>query len=110
MRALGKLFVMLGGLAAFSSGIEASFAQNIGIVTIQLPPEMARLKPGPGQQAAQNACTICHSVDYIYMQPPLTKEEWHGEVLKMKKVMGAPIPDDEVDTIVKYLMSQNGKG
>ncbi|MGO9443375.1 MAG: hypothetical protein ACLPXB_01210 [Thiobacillaceae bacterium] len=109
MRALGKLFFTLGGLAAFSSGVEASRAQELGIVTIQLPQELARLKPGPGLEAAQNTCTICHSVEYIYMQPPLTQEEWHGEVLKMKKVMGAPIPDDKVDAIVKYLMSQNGK-
>jgi len=51
----------------------------------------------------------CHSVDYICMQSPLTKDQWQGEVVKMKKVMGAPIPDNEVDTIVEYLMSQNGK-
>jgi hypothetical protein len=52
---------------------------------------------------------ICHSVDYIYMQPPLTKDQWHAEVMKMKKVFGAPVPDSDADTIVKYLMSQNGK-
>jgi hypothetical protein len=52
---------------------------------------------------------ICHSVDYIYMQPPLTKDQWQAEVVKMKKVFGAPVPDGEVDTIVEYLMSQDGK-
>jgi hypothetical protein len=52
---------------------------------------------------------VCHSVDYIYMQPPLTSEQWRGEVLKMKNTFGAPIQDADVDKIVTYLMSQNGK-
>ena len=85
----------------------AAFAA--GEVSITLPQENARLKPGPGMDTAAKYCMICHSVDYIYMQPPLTKDQWHGTVMKMKKVFGAPIPDSDVDTIVTYLESQNGK-
>ena len=81
----------------------------MGPVSIQLPAETAQLKPGPGLEAVQSNCMTCHSVDYIYMQPLLTKDQWRGEVIKMKKVMGAPIPDNEVDTIVECLMSQNRK-
>jgi mono/diheme cytochrome c family protein len=86
-----------------------SSAGSMGPVSIQPPAETAQLKPGPGLEAAQSNCMTCHSVDYICMQSPLTKDQWQGEVVKMKKVMGAPIPDNEVDTIVEYLMSQNGK-
>ena len=78
-------------------------------VKIELPSETARLKPGPGMEIIGRNCMICHSVDYIYMQPPLTKDQWQAEVVKMKKVFGAPVADGEVDTIVDYLMSQNGK-
>jgi cytochrome c5 len=85
----------------------ASFAA--GEVTITLPQENARLKPGPGMDTAEKYCMICHSADYIYMQPTLTKDQWHGEVVKMQKVFGAPIPDSDIDTIVGYLLSQNGK-
>jgi hypothetical protein len=92
------------------TGSLATFAADMpGTVKIDLPPEAARLKPGPGMDTAAKYCMICHSVDYIYMQPPLTQDQWHAEVAKMKKVYGAPIPDSDVDTIVGYLMSQNGK-
>ena len=78
-------------------------------VSFQLPAETAELKPGPGVDVARANCMLCHSADYIYMQPPLTQEQWHAEVVKMKKVMGAPIVDSDIDTLVQYLMSQNGK-
>ncbi len=80
-----------------------------GVVKIELPAETAQLQPGPGQQTALGSCMTCHSVDYIYTQPPLTKDQWRGEVLKMKNVFGAPFPESDVDTIVAYLMSQNGR-
>ncbi|MEJ5212105.1 MAG: cytochrome c [Burkholderiales bacterium] len=98
----------LAGLLAAGVG-SALAAQTSGAVQITLPPENARLKPGPGMETTANNCMICHSVDYIYMQPPLTRDQWHAEVMKMKKVFGAPLPDNEVDTVVDYLMSQNGK-
>jgi sulfite dehydrogenase (cytochrome) subunit B len=84
-------------------------ADMSGTVKIELPPETARFKPGPGMDTAAKSCMTCHSVDYVYMQPPLTKDQWHGEVMKMKKVYGATFAESDVDTIVNYLMSQNGK-
>jgi mono/diheme cytochrome c family protein len=85
-----------------------SAAEQSQVVKIDLPAETARLAPGPDVASAQ-VCMVCHSVDYIYMQPPLTSEQWRGEVLKMKNTFGAPIQDADVDKIVTYLMSQNGK-
>jgi len=109
MKTFGKSFAMLAAVAGLSLGLHGALAQNLGTVSIDLPAETAQLKPGPGLEAAQSHCLTCHSADYIYMQPPLTKEQWKGVVTKMKKVMGAPIPDNDVDTLVQYLMSQNGK-
>lgn len=77
-------------------------------VSIRLPQENAHLKPGPGRDKAE-VCVKCHSADYVYMQPHLTRPQWTATVMKMKKVMGAPIPDGDVEAIVGYLMSQNGK-
>ena len=78
-------------------------------VTITLPPDARQFGPGPGQSVAQANCTICHAADYVYMQPPLTDVQWRAEVVKMKSVYGAPFDDSEVDTLVAYLVSQNGK-
>lgn len=109
MNAYANFLALLVGVAASFVVIQAATAADKGVVAIQLPPETAQLKPGPGIDVARANCITCHSFDYIYMQPPLTQEQWHGEVVKMKKVMGAPIADTDIDTIVQYLMSQNGK-
>jgi mono/diheme cytochrome c family protein len=79
-----------------------------GELKITLPSETARLKPAPGMDIAARNCMTCHSVDYIYTQPPLTRDQWTATVTKMKKAFGAPIPDSDVDAIVGYLLSQNG--
>lgn len=78
-------------------------------VSITLPPDARQFGPGPGQSVAQANCTICHAADYVYMQPPLTDVQWRAEVVKMKSVYGAPLNDSAVDTLVTYLVSQNGK-
>jgi sulfite dehydrogenase (cytochrome) subunit B len=39
----------------------------------------------------------------------LTTAQWTAEVIKMKNVYGAPIPDDQVPGIVAYLVAQYGK-
>jgi cytochrome c5 len=99
-------FAAAVALAACAAPLAADLS---GTVKIDVPPETARFKPGPGMETAEKSCMMCHSVDYIYMQPPLTREQWHGEVMKMKKVYGALFPESDVDAIVDYLMSQNGK-
>jgi cytochrome c5 len=74
--------------------------------TITLPPETAALKETsePGFELTSNACTVCHSVDYIAMQPRgQGKDFWTGEVTKMVNVYGAPVQDAERPAIVDYL-------
>ena len=74
--------------------------------TITLPPETAALKETsePGFELTSNACTVCHSVDYIAMQPRgQGKDFWTGEVTKMVNVYGATVQDAERPAIVDYL-------
>lgn len=108
MRKLTQSTLLVSAILGLTASA-ASFAVETGTVKISLPAENVRLKPGPGMDTAGKYCMICHSVDYIYMQPPLSKDQWHAEVMKMIKVYGAPVLDSDVDTIVNYLMSQNGK-
>ena len=39
------------------------------------------------------------------MQPPLPAATWEAEVTKMRKTLGAPIPDASAALIVKYLQA-----
>jgi mono/diheme cytochrome c family protein len=100
-------------LALLAAVALATFARasdpNNAPVSITLPPDARSFGAGAGQSVAQANCTICHAADYVYMQPPLTDVQWRAEVMKMKTAYGAPLDDSAVDTIVAYLVGQNGK-
>jgi sulfite dehydrogenase len=50
----------------------------------------------------------CHSADYVLTQPTgMPRSFWEAEVNKMKKVFGAPLPDDQMASIVDYLVRTN---
>ncbi len=79
------------------------------VVTIALPRPDIAFKPGPNVDLATANCRTCHSAAYVYTQPPLNRAQWTAEVLKMKNAYGAPIDPDNVEKIVDYLLTQNGK-
>ena len=78
---------------------------------ITLPPDhaYATLKPGPGLDVTQRSCVLCHSTDYIVMQPPGDQKQWDAVVTKMIKVFGAPLSDADARVIGEYLARQYGK-
>jgi hypothetical protein len=78
--------------------------------SIVLPPEAVNLKPGKGLDRVQINCLVCHSGDYITMQPPFTKVQWTAEVKKMINVMGAKINEDDVGIISGYITENYGAG
>jgi mono/diheme cytochrome c family protein len=104
MKRAARIWMLAIGVAAAAG----SFADSL---RIELPKDTATLKPGPGADIANSHCLICHSADYITTQPrdkPLAF--WKAEVEKMKKVYGAPIPDDQIDTIAEYLTQSDRTG
>lgn len=74
-------------------------------------PESTRVLPGnsPGARAANSDCLMCHSAGMVMNQPDLSKDAWLAEVNKMKNVMKAPVPEDQVSEIVDYFFSIKGK-
>ncbi len=79
--------------------------------SIELPEETARLKQSshPGYQVALQKCSICHSADYINLQPPaMNLKQWTAEVVKMQHTYGAPITNDEAQLIGEYLATNYG--
>jgi len=77
-------------------------------IPMVLPSDPFSFQPGPGSTLASSYCGICHSAEYIYMQPPHSKETWGKIVHKMKSAFGCSIPDDQIPTLVEYLVGQNG--
>ena len=78
--------------------------------SITLPETRVELKPGEGLTKVETFCSICHSLDYIVMQPRFTKPKWSAVVHKMIKVFGAPITEGDATLIVDYLFAQYGAG
>lgn len=74
--------------------------------SIKLPAETAQLAPSelPGYAIANQKCTICHSVDYIQLQPHgMSETQWRDVVAKMQQGFGAPVDDKQGDAIAAYL-------
>ena len=68
-----------------------------------------RLAEGTGLTQVQANCSMCHSLDYILMNSPFQdKAGWEKTVNKMVKVMGAPLPADDIAVVVAYLVSHYG--
>ena len=75
----------------------------------EMPRETAAFKPGPGSELAKNQCLICHSADYIIIQPRLPRAFWEANVAKMRDKYGALLPKDQVPALVDYLVKSYGK-
>jgi hypothetical protein len=74
----------------------------------KLPPETTKLDRGPGVEIATAQCLLCHSADYISIQPPMNRATWAATVVKMKDKYGAPILPDSTNALVNYLVKTYG--
>jgi len=80
---------------------------NESLLSITLPSDPISFQSGQGSQLATTYCLICHSAEYVYMQPPHSREKWEEIIHKMKNTFGCPIPESEFSTLARYLVSQN---
>lgn len=107
-------FVTLAGSSAFrrlcAIAIVAllPFILRAGDRNWKLPPETTKLERGPGVEVATAQCLLCHSADYIAIQPPLNRATWAATVTKMKDKYGAPILPDATNALVNYLVKTYG--
>jgi len=104
-----KFISVIAVLLSLATGIVYSWAQGT-THSINLPETRAELKHGEELTKVEAFCNICHSLDYILMQPKLTKPQWTATVNKMIKVFGAPINEEDAKLIVNYLVAQYGAG
>ena len=97
-----RLALALGFLAGWT------LLANAAPVEIQLPPEVNAFKQDAGAEIANAQCLICHSVEYVSMQPPFLRSFWKSSVQKMQQKYGATIPDAQVESLVDYLTKNYG--
>jgi cytochrome c551/c552 len=99
-----SLILALISSVVFGAAISATAAT----VKILLPPETRSFKPGPNSELANGQCLVCHSVDYVTMQPPMPKTFWAASVKKMREKYGAQLPEEQVPALVDYLAKNYG--
>ncbi|HUI67652.1 MAG TPA: cytochrome c [Nitrospirota bacterium] len=102
--------VIFAAALAFAQGQSPSNVEKGTVHSMELPVIQTQLKSGPGLDKVSTLCNICHSLDYITMQPPFPRATWTAEVNKMIKVMGAPINEEDAKTISDYLATNYGTG
>jgi mono/diheme cytochrome c family protein len=78
-------------------------------ISVEMPVSHTLFPPGNGADVANGQCLICHSAGMVLRQPPLTQDEWIGEINKMRNSFGAPLPADQVEALARYLRSINGR-
>ena len=98
-----ELALMLGCAVLGSAGITAAPAVSGGIA---LPADTSQLRKSDlaGYPIARQKCGICHSADYINLQPPgMTTQQWTAEMAKMQHTYGAPLSESDIDLVGEYL-------
>lgn len=97
--------------SASASGAPASKpdAAPSAVREIELPADTGTYRQGPGAELAQAFCLNCHSVEYCETQPLSGEKYWGATVKKMKEKFGAPLPDEAIAPLTKYLTETYGK-
>jgi mono/diheme cytochrome c family protein len=95
--------------AGSASGSKAVASRKWTSVRVELPASDEPFPAGTGADIASSQCLICHSAEMVLTQPPLKKDEWRAEILKMRSAYGAPIPEEQVDGLSEYLKNINGR-
>ena len=96
-------------LMAFSLATGLTWLATAAPVRFEMPKETAAFKPGPGADLAKNQCLLCHSAEYVTIQPRLPRAFWEANVAKMRDKYGALVPKDQVPALVDYLVTNYGK-
>lgn len=72
--------------------------------------ESMDLIEAPGRDLVMSNCLICHSAEYIPMNAGFLDEKgWEAVVVKMQKMMHAPVKDEDIPKLVSYLNANYGK-
>src|SRR3982074_756895 len=90
--ALISAIPVLLGIAVAIGKAATGPVQTWAKVEVKLPVSEAVFPPGNGADIANGQCLVCHSAGMGLRQPPLTLDEWTGEINKMRNSFGAPLP------------------
>jgi hypothetical protein len=95
--------VLTIGIAGSAVAVRAQDALVLKTVTVDIPTSDRMFPSGPGSDAANGYCLVCHSAGMVLTQPHMNRSAWEAEVNKMRTAYKAPIPEEQVQAIASYL-------
>ncbi len=104
------ILILSAGFAQAQDATQKTAPATATVHSITIPTVPVQLKEGAGRAKVEAYCNVCHSTDYITMQPKFSRAQWTGTVTKMIKTFGAPIPLEDAETIIDYLATSYGTG
>jgi cytochrome c5 len=90
-------------IAASAIAVQAKDVLVLKTVNVVLPTSDRMFPDGPGSDVVNSYCLVCHSAAMVLSQPAMTRSAWEAEVQKMRTAYKAPIPEEQIQTIVSYL-------
>ena len=89
-----------------------AFALAWALLPVYVEAQTLDTKPHPGHMLLETYCTVCHNLDYVTMQPRITREQaldlWTNTVRKMVHAYGAELPNRSIEQdIINYLVQQS---
>lgn len=94
--------LLIGSLLTASS-LCAQVAKPIEMPYIDYP-----IAKGDHDEVTQQYCLICHSFGYVLNQGKKSRSYWTGTVAKMVNEFKAPIPKEDQQIIINYLVKHYG--
>lgn len=73
---------LFSAIVVWGMNFGAQASANEDLPTFTFPSDPITFQSGPGSQIATTYCLICHSAEYMYMQPPHSRERWEKIVKK----------------------------
>jgi len=98
-----KKILFLSALLLSASTLFAQVSKPIEMPYYDYP-----IEKGDHDEVVQQYCLICHSFGYMLNQGKKSRPYWTGTVAKMVNEFKAPIPKEDQQIIINYLVKHYG--
>lgn len=98
-----KKNILITGLLLTATTLFSQVTKPIVMPYIDYP-----IEKGDHDEVTQQYCLVCHSFGYVLNQGKKSRPYWTGTVAKMVNEFKAPIPKEEQQIIINYLVKHYG--
>ena len=96
-------------IAAPAIPVQAKDVLVLKTVNVIFPMSDRMFPDSPGSDVVNSYCLVCHSAGMVLSQPAMTRSAWEAEVQKMRNAYKAPIPEEQIQTIVWLYLGRSAK-